>query len=71
MTLEVYIICYFGHEMREQSEELVNSFYACNWMEQLPKFKRNLIITLMRTQQPTEIRAGKYIPVDLYTFVKV
>ena len=71
VTLEVYIICYFGHDMREQSEALLIAFYSCNWMDQLPKFKRNLIITLMRLHRPSEIKAGNYIPVDLNTFVKV
>ncbi|KAM8721705.1 hypothetical protein ACLKA7_007557 [Drosophila subpalustris] len=71
VTLEVFLICYFGDRMRTQSEALLDAFYACNWMDQMPQFKRNLIITLMRTQKPSFIYAGSYIPVTLETFVQV
>ncbi|XP_062139635.1 odorant receptor 2a [Drosophila sulfurigaster albostrigata] len=71
VTLEVFIICYFGDRMRTQSEALLNAFYACNWMDQNTRFKRNLIITLMRTQRPSYILAGGYIAVTLETFVQV
>ncbi|XP_034480920.1 odorant receptor 2a [Drosophila innubila] len=71
VTLEVFIICYFGDRMRTQSEALLDAFYACNWMDQMPQFKRNLIITLMRTQRPSLICAGGYISVTLETFVQV
>ncbi|KAH8386562.1 hypothetical protein KR093_001207, partial [Drosophila rubida] len=71
VTLEVFIICYFGDRMRSQSEALLNAFYACNWMDQHARFKRNLIITLVRTQRPSYIFAGGYIAVTLETFVQV
>ncbi|KAH8324985.1 hypothetical protein KR074_007158, partial [Drosophila pseudoananassae] len=68
VTLEVFIICYFGERMRTQSDALCDGFYACNWVDQLPVFKRNLIFTLARTQKPSLIYAGGYIPVSLETF---
>lgn len=71
VTLEIFIICYFGDRMFTQSETLFDAFYACNWMDQLPQFKRNLIITLIRSQRPYLIYAGGYISVTLKTFVQV
>ncbi|KAH8292856.1 hypothetical protein KR044_001175, partial [Drosophila immigrans] len=71
VTLEVFIICYFGDRMRSQSEELLNAFYACNWTDQSRRFKRNLIFTLVRTQRPSYILAGGYIAVTLETFLQV
>ncbi|KAH8420658.1 hypothetical protein KR222_004636, partial [Zaprionus bogoriensis] len=71
VTLEVFIICYFGDGLRSQSEALLDAFYACNWIDQLPHFKRNLIITLQRAQRPCFIYAGGYIAVTLETFVQV
>ncbi|XP_073822688.1 odorant receptor 2a-like [Musca autumnalis] len=69
VTLEAFVICYFGHMMSLQSSNLTYAFYSCGWLAQSPEFKRNLIITLMRTQRTSTIRAGSYIPVDLPTFV--
>ncbi|XP_017045978.1 odorant receptor 2a [Drosophila ficusphila] len=71
VTLEVLVICYFGDRMRTQSEALCDAFYACNWVEQLPKFKRALHFTLARTQRPSLIFAGNYIPLSLETFEQV
>ncbi|XP_017850510.1 odorant receptor 2a [Drosophila busckii] len=71
VTLEVLIICYFGDRMRTQSEALLNAFYFCDWFDQLPKFKQNLIICLQRAQQPSLIYAGNYIPLTLESFVKI
>ncbi|XP_061390858.1 odorant receptor 2a-like [Musca vetustissima] len=69
VTLEAFVICYFGHMMSLQSSNLTYAFYSCGWLAQAPEFKRNLIITLMRTQRTSTILAGSYIPVDLPTFV--
>ncbi|KAH8235599.1 hypothetical protein KR032_003756 [Drosophila birchii] len=71
VTLEVFIICYFGDRMRTQSEALCDAFYACNWVDQLPKFKQDLLFTLARTQRPSMIFAGNYIALSLETFEEV
>lgn len=71
VTLEVFIICYFGDHLRTQSEALLEAFYSCNWMDQVPQFRRNLVITLQRAQRPCYIHAGGYIAVTLETFVQV
>ncbi|EDW62699.1 odorant receptor 2a [Drosophila virilis] len=71
VTLEVFIICYFGDRMRGQSEKLCEAFYACNWVEQTPQFKRTLVITLMTSQQTFCIYAGGHIAVTLRTFLQV
>ncbi|KAH8287164.1 hypothetical protein KR054_003838 [Drosophila jambulina] len=71
VTLEVFIICYFGDRMRTQSEALCDAFYACNWIDQLPEFKRDLLFTLARTQRPSMIYAGNYIALSLETFEDV
>ncbi|BFG02907.1 odorant receptor 2a [Drosophila madeirensis] len=71
VTLEVFVICYFGDQMRTQSEALCHAFYACNWIEQLPRFRRDLLFTLARAQRPSLILAGSYIPLTLETFKEV
>ncbi|XP_022219059.2 odorant receptor 2a [Drosophila obscura] len=71
VTLEVFVICYFGDQMRTQSEALCHAFYACNWVEQLPRFRRDLLFTLARAQRPSLILAGSYIPLTLETFKRV
>ncbi|XP_016995755.2 odorant receptor 2a [Drosophila takahashii] len=71
VTLEVFVICFFGDRMRTQSEALCDAFYACNWVDQLPKFKRELLFTLARTQRPSLIFAGNYIALSLETFEQV
>ncbi|KAH8420617.1 hypothetical protein KR009_012180 [Drosophila setifemur] len=68
VTLEVFVICYFGERMRAQSEAMCDAFYSCNWVEQLPQFKRDLLFTLARTQRPSLILAGNYIALSLDTF---
>ncbi|XP_075145235.1 odorant receptor 2a-like [Haematobia irritans] len=71
ITLEVFVLCYFGQLMSFQSWKLTYAFYSCGWLTQSPAFKRNLIITLLRTQKTLFINAGSFFPVDLPTFVKL
>lgn len=71
VTLEVFIICYFGHCMTTQSLNLTYAFYSCGWLAQNQSFKKNLLITMVRTYKHSIIYAGSYIPVDLPTFLQV
>ncbi|XP_013107799.1 odorant receptor 2a-like [Stomoxys calcitrans] len=71
ITMEVFVICYFGQMMSLQSWNLTYAFYSCGWLAQSPIFKRNLIITLIRTQRTSIILAGSYIPLNLPTFVQL
>ncbi|XP_055902149.1 odorant receptor 2a [Eupeodes corollae] len=71
VTLESFVICYFGHNLKQESEDLTNAIYDCNWTNQLPKFKKTLLFFMMRTHKHNVILAGNYIPVDFPTFVMI
>ncbi|XP_055854353.1 odorant receptor 2a [Episyrphus balteatus] len=71
VTLESFLICYFGHNLKQESEDLTNAIYDCNWTNQLPKFKRTLVFFMMRTHRHNVILAGNYIPVDFPTFLLI
>ncbi|XP_049863366.1 putative odorant receptor 19b [Schistocerca gregaria] len=53
------LYCIFGNIITDQSEKLVNSAFNCGWADCDIRFKRILLIFMMRATQPMEITVGK------------
>lgn len=71
VTLEILILCHFGDQLCQKSEQLTLAIYSCNWMDQNKRFKLALTLLLRRSQKTMVIMAGNLIPVRLPTFVQV
>ncbi|XP_049786890.1 odorant receptor 2a-like [Schistocerca cancellata] len=53
------LYCIFGNIITDQSEKLAMSTFNCGWTDCDIRFKRNLLIFMMRAMQPIEITVGK------------
>uniref|UniRef100_A0A1A9WFQ1 Odorant receptor n=1 Tax=Glossina brevipalpis TaxID=37001 RepID=A0A1A9WFQ1_9MUSC len=71
VTVEIFILCYYGDLFCQANEELTNSIYSCNWVDRRKDFKQAHHILLQRSQKINTIMAGNIIPVNLPTFVTV
>lgn len=71
VTMEIFILCYYGDMYYQANDHLTESIYSCNWMDRDKKFKRAFLILLQRSQKSGCIMAGNLIPVRMPTFVKV
>nr|WBF91038.1 odorant receptor SameORX [Schistocerca americana] len=65
------LYCIFGNIITDQSEKLVNCAFNCGWADCDIRFKRNLLIFMMRAMQPMEITVGKTCKLSKQMLVQV
>nr|QAB43880.1 olfactory receptor OR1 [Oedaleus asiaticus] len=68
---ETAIYCGFGHVIVQQSERLANSAFSCNWPDGNARFKRSVLIFMLRASQPLEITVGKTYSLSRQTLLQV
>lgn len=54
-----------------QAEGIRTSLYKSGWVDADLKFKKDILITMMRMQRPIFLTIGKFSPLTLATFVFV
>ncbi|GBO99179.1 Odorant receptor 94b [Eumeta japonica] len=71
MLLELFLFCYYGNEVKVESELLTQSVFAASWPETPHAFRKALVVVMERFKRPLKPVAGLIIPLSLETFVKV
>ncbi|XP_075154544.1 odorant receptor 94a-like [Haematobia irritans] len=70
MILQIYLPCYYAHQLTLQSSRLMDSIYECNWIE-MSSYNRHLIRLYMGyLRRPVILRAGKLFDIGLPVFIK-
>ncbi|PSN47655.1 Odorant receptor 74 [Blattella germanica] len=62
------LYCWFGSELTYQSESVARVIYETPFLEASYRFKRNIIIMMMRAQKRTQMTGGKIYVLSLDTF---
>ncbi|XP_036342571.1 odorant receptor 7a-like [Rhagoletis pomonella] len=71
LLMEVYPLCYYGQSLLDDSNSLANTIFHGRWVDQNEDFRKMLVIFTQHTQKPMELLAGKLIPINLTTFVRI
>ncbi|XP_017869781.1 PREDICTED: putative odorant receptor 19b [Drosophila arizonae] len=71
ITIETLVICYASEQVTHEGEQMANAIYDTNWIDQPVRFRRTLVIMLMRSQRPICIVAGNILPVRMTTLLSV
>ncbi|XP_072752163.1 odorant receptor 13a-like [Anoplolepis gracilipes] len=66
--VQMFLYCYGGELIIEQCEAVYRAVYDLKWYKWEIKQTRNLIILLIRVQEPFRITAGKIVPLTMTTF---
>ncbi|KAF3054314.1 Odorant receptor 279 [Nylanderia fulva] len=66
--VEMLFYCYVGELLTEQCETIYRTVYDLEWYKWDSRQARNLIILLVRIQEPFRITAGKIVPLTMTTF---
>ncbi|KAK0180386.1 hypothetical protein PV327_006030 [Microctonus hyperodae] len=61
--------CWFGNELLYQSTSLTTSQWLCGWENKYSDVKTFMIISLIRTKYPLQLKAGKFYNMSLQTFI--
>ncbi|XP_029672721.1 odorant receptor 43a-like [Formica exsecta] len=66
--MQMFFYCYAGDLITEQWEAVYHAVYDREWYKWKSKQAKNLILLMIRVQQPCGITAGKIVPLTMATF---
>ncbi|XP_070170146.1 odorant receptor 10-like isoform X1 [Polyergus mexicanus] len=66
--MQMFFYCYAGELITEQWEAVYHTVYDREWYKWESKEAKNLILLMVRVQQPFGITAGKIVPLTMTTF---
>ncbi|XP_046996783.1 odorant receptor Or2-like [Schistocerca americana] len=69
MFYELFMYCWYGNELLEQSDALRLSAYSCAWPGAGGRFQRSLCIVMARVQRPLCLTAAKLYKISRQTFL--
>ncbi|RZC37729.1 7tm 6 domain containing protein [Asbolus verrucosus] len=71
ISVQVFMYCWFGNEIEVKSSKLPYAIFESDWTNLPPKIKKELLIFLIRVQQPLKMSAFGLFYLSLETFVKI
>nr|QZH55115.1 odorant receptor 19 [Achelura yunnanensis] len=71
LLLELFVYCYYGTLLENESNFVNESVYLCDWTSLSPKFRKQLMIAMIRWSRPITPMAAGLVPLSLNTFIAV
>ncbi|XP_049879656.1 putative odorant receptor 85e [Pectinophora gossypiella] len=71
VALDIFVYCYFGNQIILQADRVSTAAYHSAWHTMGPRPRRLLLNILLANRRPTIVRAGRFLPMDLHTFVVI
>ncbi|XP_070170090.1 odorant receptor 10-like isoform X2 [Polyergus mexicanus] len=69
--MQMFFYCYAGELITDQWKAIYHAVYDHKWYKWESKEAKNLILLMVRVQQPIGITAGKIVPLAMITFSSV
>ncbi|KAF9411894.1 hypothetical protein HW555_009429 [Spodoptera exigua] len=71
MLAQLFIYCYFGTQLKVESELVNQSIYCSDWLILSPRFRRQLLVMMQCCGRPLAPRTAYVIPMSLDTYIHV
>nr|AJF23824.1 olfactory receptor OR71 [Planotortrix octo] len=71
VALDIFVYCYFGNQIILQASRVSTAAYQCAWPAMGVRPRRLLLNILLANKRPVAVRAGRFLPMDLHTFVVI
>ncbi|CAK1590582.1 unnamed protein product [Parnassius mnemosyne] len=71
VALDIFVYCYYGSQIILQADRVSTAAYQSSWHTMGPRPRRLLLNILLSNRRPVVVRAGKFLPMDLHTFVVI
>ncbi|XP_072752155.1 odorant receptor 10-like isoform X2 [Anoplolepis gracilipes] len=68
LFMQMFFYCYAGELITEENKAVYHALYDLEWYKWNSKQARNLIILMIRVQEPLHITAGRIVPLTMTTF---
>ncbi|XP_052847115.1 odorant receptor 85c-like [Drosophila gunungcola] len=71
LLCQIFLYCWFGNEVFEQSKTLSISGFGCNWLQFDVRFRRCLLIFMVNASRPFLFTAGGFMGLTLTSFANI
>nr|AII01061.1 odorant receptor [Dendrolimus houi] len=71
MMFQVFIYCYQGNQLSEESSEIAGAAYQCPWYTRSPKFRKALLTVMVRSRRVAKLTAGGFTTLSLASFMAI
>ncbi|KAL0839131.1 hypothetical protein ABMA28_017104 [Loxostege sticticalis] len=71
MMFQVFLYCYQGNQLSEESAQIAGSAYECPWYLMSTPLRRSLLIVMTRTRRIAKITAGGFTTLTLASFMAI
>ncbi|KAG5666653.1 hypothetical protein PVAND_014669 [Polypedilum vanderplanki] len=68
MFMQIFIGCYFGDRLTESTLKVADGAYNSEWYKASPKYRKMILVIMMRAQKKKNISAWKFADINLNTF---
>ncbi|XP_018566518.1 odorant receptor Or1-like [Anoplophora glabripennis] len=69
--IEIFLYCYSGMLLYEESNSIINDIYMSEWYTYDEKSKKALLTLMERAKRPIKVTAGKLLDLSLATFATI
>ncbi|XP_022831787.1 putative odorant receptor 85e isoform X1 [Spodoptera litura] len=71
VALDIFVYCYYGNQIILQADRVSTAAYQSMWHTMGIRPRKVLLNILLANRRPVVVRAGKFLPMDLHTFVVI
>ncbi|XP_063628656.1 putative odorant receptor 85e [Cydia splendana] len=71
VALDIFVYCYFGNQIILQASRVSTAAYQSTWPAMGVRARRLLLNILVANKRPVTMRAGRFLTMDLHTFVVI
>ncbi|XP_045534319.1 odorant receptor 22b-like [Papilio machaon] len=71
VLLQLFIFCYYGTQLKYESEFVNQSIYESDWPAVSPRLRRPLLIMMERCYRPIAPCIAYIVPMSLDTFISI
>ncbi|KAH8379880.1 hypothetical protein KR009_007802 [Drosophila setifemur] len=68
---QIFLYCWFGNEVYEQSKKLSTSGFGCDWLQCDKRFRSSLLIFMLNADRPLLFTAGGFMGLTLTSFANI
>nr|QIJ45812.1 olfactory receptor [Glyphodes pyloalis] len=71
MTLQLFLYCYQGHQLSEQSVQVAGAAYEMPWYNCHTPFRREILMMMVRARRISKITAAGFTTLSLSAFMSI
>ncbi|KAG5673083.1 hypothetical protein PVAND_003158 [Polypedilum vanderplanki] len=65
LSTHLFSLCFYGEQLQNSSMRVADEAYNCNWYGKNLKFRKMILLTMLRAQRPQKLTGMKFMDVGL------